>query len=102
MCNRLARRPFYAQAMMDGLVLGCWEDFMFNLVVIRLKRVLILGAFLLAAIWLVWRGEAYDDRHNSALPAIMCAIESLVLVITGAAIAARKLESNPEESWQSE
>ena len=72
---------------MDGLLGIC---FMYNVFVSRLKRALILGAFLLAAIWLVWRGEAYDDRHNSALPAIMCAVESLVLVITGAALAAKK------------
>ena len=74
---------------MDGLLGIC---FMYNVFVSRLKRALILGAFLLAAVWLVWRGEAYDDRHNSALPAIMCAVESLVLVITGAALAGRQAE----------
>ena len=70
---------------------------MYDVFVSRLKRVLILGAFSFAAIWLVWRGEVYDDRHNSALPAIMCAIESLVLVITGAAMAARQNESDVYE-----
>jgi hypothetical protein len=84
---------------MDGLLGIC---FMYNVFVSRLKRALILGAFLLAAVWLVWRGEAYDDRHNSALPAIMCAIESLVLVMTGAAIAARKQGSNFDDSWQAD
>ena len=81
---------------MDGLLGIC---FMYSVFVSRLKRALILGAFLLAAVWLVWRGEAYDDRHNSALPAIMCAVESLVLVITGAAIAARKQGGDFDESW---
>ena len=84
---------------MDGLLGIC---FMFNVVLGRIKRVLILGAFLLAAVWLVWRGEAYDDRHNSALPAIMCSIESLVLVITGAAIAARKQGGDLDESWRAD
>jgi hypothetical protein len=73
---------------MDGLLGIC---FMFNLFV-RLKRVLILGAFFVAAVWLAWCGETYNDRHNSPLPAIMCAVESLVLVITGAALAGQRPE----------
>lgn len=75
---------------------------MYNVFVSRLKRVLILGAFLIAAVWLIWRGEAYDDRHNSAIPAIMCAVESLVLVMTGTAIAARKQGGNFDDSWQAD
>ena len=75
---------------MDGLLGIC---FMYNVFVSRLKRVLILGAFLLAAVWLVWRGEAYDDRHNSALPAIMCSVESLVLVMTGTVMVSRRAHS---------
>jgi len=63
----------------------------------RLKRLLILGAFLGAAAWLTWRGEAYNDRHNSALPAIMCSIESIILVITGAAIAASRADTEVDE-----
>src|SRR5436189_5981088 len=74
----------------DGWVVG--NLFMFNIVFGRIKRMLILGIFLVAAVWLTWRGEAYDDRHNSGLPAIMCAIEAMVLVMTGAALAARRSE----------
>ena len=73
---------------------------MFNDVFRRTKRLLILGAFLAAAVWLTWRGESYDDRHNSAIPAIMCSLEALVLVITGAAIAGRRKNSEMDDSMQ--
>ncbi len=79
---------------MDGL----WEVvYMFNVIFNRTKRVFILGAFIVVAAWLIWCGEIYDDRHHSALPAIMCAVTSVVLVITGAAIAGRKAEAKWDE-----
>ena len=73
--------------------MGCWEIcFMSNSIVETAKRLSILGAFFAAAAWLVWCGESYNDQHNSTLPVIMCAVTSIVLVITGAAIAGRKIE----------
>jgi hypothetical protein len=58
----------------------------------RSKRLVVLTCFFAAAIWITWRGEMYDDHHHSALPAIMCGVESIVLVITGAAVALRREE----------
>jgi hypothetical protein len=70
---------------------------MLNLMINRAKRGVVMTVFLGAAIWLSWRGERYDDRHNSALPALMCAVEAIVLVITGAAISLRRAEAELEE-----
>ena len=70
---------------------------MFNEIFNKSKRVFILGAFIVAAAWLVWCGEVYDDKHHSALPAIMCALTSIMLIITGAGIAGRKSEAKWDE-----
>ena len=70
---------------------------MLNLMINRAKRGVVMIGFLGAAIWLSWCGERYDDRHNSALPAVMCATESIVLVITGAALSMRSADARFEE-----
>jgi hypothetical protein len=70
---------------------------MLDVMIERVKRGLVMALFLGAAIWLTWCGEQYDDRHHSMLPVGMCAVESIVLVITGVGIAARGTETELEE-----
>jgi hypothetical protein len=84
LCKGEARGRTTAQAVINGWVVGMlfYAEFNDN----RAKRGVVMIGFLGAAIWLSWCGERYDDRHNSALPAVMCAVESIVLVITGAAL----------------
>ena len=77
-----------------GLLGSC---FMLDVLIERVKRGLVMAFFLGAAIWLTWCGERYDDRHHSTLPVFLCAVESIVLVITGAGIALRRTETEFEE-----
>ena len=62
-----------------------------------LKRWLILGIFFSVAGYLVWCGDHYSDRNYSIIPAVMCAAESIVLMITGAALMRRRPESEFDE-----
>ena len=57
------------------------------------KRVFILAIFLIAAGWLIWRGNAYTDPRFSIIPAVMCALESLLLVFVGVALMRRQADS---------
>ena len=96
LCKRAARGRTAAQAVvkMDWVVESC---FMMDVLIERLKRGFVMAFFLGAAIWLTWCGERYDDRHNSTLPVILCAVESIVLVITGVGIALKRTETELEE-----
>jgi len=70
---------------------------MWNQLVDRLKRIVLLLLFFGGALWLTWCGERYEDNHNSTLPALMCAVEAIVLILTGAAIMAERSEPEMRE-----
>lgn len=92
-----AGRRFYGQAANNGL--GCESNFeMSNSNVDTVKGVLILAAFLIAAAWLIWCGEIYDDHRHSMLPLLMCGVESILLALTGAMLAGKHFE----REWESE
>ena len=61
------------------------------------KRCLTLLFFFLIAAYLVWCGNTYNDRNYSLIPAVMCAAESILLMITGAAMIRRRAESEFDE-----
>jgi uncharacterized membrane protein len=61
------------------------------------KRAMIFAIFVVAAAWLVWRGNSYNDLNYSLVPAVMCALESLVLVMTGIALARRRNGSEAKD-----
>src|SRR5689334_5893258 len=73
--------------------LGCREVHMLQKFEV-VKRAMIVTFFVVAAAWLVWRGNSYNDINYSLVPAVMCALESLVLVMTGIALARRRRESD--------
>ena len=50
------------------------------------KKVLTFLFFFGIAGYLVWCGNRYNDRNYSLIPAMMCAAESVLLMITGAAM----------------
>ena len=56
------------------------------------KRYLTLVFFFAIAAYLIWCGNAYNDKNYSLIPAIMCAAESILLMITGAALMRRRSE----------
>ena len=57
-----------------------------------IKRIFILVAFLIAAGWLVWRGNSYSDPRYSLIPAVMCALESMLLFFVGVALMRRRAD----------
>jgi hypothetical protein len=61
------------------------------------KRYLILVGFFAGAAYLVWCGNRYNDKNYSLIPALMCAAESVVLMLTGAAMMRRHAESEGDE-----
>ena len=81
----LMRRPLWK----FGVV---WKFFMSQMMD-SLKRILFPTFFFLVAAWLVWCGNVYNDKNYSLIPAFMCAAESILLIITGAAIIRRQAES---------
>ncbi len=58
-----------------------------------LKRILFPTFFFLVAAWLVWCGNVYNDKNYSLIPAFMCAAESILLIIKGAAIIRMQAET---------
>ena len=75
-----------------GVRKGCWDVLMLQMFDVA-KRIFILVVFLIASAWLIWRGNSYTDPGFSIIPAVMCALESLLLVFVGVSLMRRPTDS---------
>jgi drug/metabolite transporter (DMT)-like permease len=59
---------------------------------------LVKGIFcVVGAVWVVWRGNAYDmPMDYSMMPAVMCAISGMVLVFLGLSVVFKSREVGEE------
>ena len=91
LCNHRFGRRYYAQAISRSL--GLSGSFLCRRYGFFEAYGLIPTFFFSVAAWLVWCGNVYNDKNYSLIPAVMCAAESILLIITGAAIIRRQAES---------
>jgi hypothetical protein len=80
-------------------LLFCWAEWncvMFKMDLDDVWRTLKAIFCFVGAVWIIWRGNAYDTLNYSLLPAVMCAISGMVLVFLGLALVFRSGEVGEE------
>jgi len=94
LCNHRFGRRLNAQAVVDAWVAG--KIFMLP-TMDSIKRGLILSFLAVMVIWLFWCGRQFNENNYTLFPAVMCAAECVLLILTAAAILRRNVEGEVDE-----